>query len=35
MTFGDNEYKKDANFLFKLERHIKQYMFFGLLQNLQ
>lgn len=22
------EYKKDANFLFKLERHIKQYMFF-------
>ncbi|BDB65786.1 virulence protein [Helicobacter sp. MIT 03-1614] len=31
MTFGDNEYKKDANFLFKLERHIKQYMFFWII----
>ncbi len=28
MAFEDNEYKKDANFLFRLERHIKQYMFF-------
>lgn len=31
MTFEDNEYKKDANFLFKLERHIKQYMFFWII----
>lgn len=31
MAFQDTEYKKDANFLFKLERHIKQYMFFWII----
>lgn len=31
MAFEDREYKKDANFLFKLERHIKQYMFFWII----
>ncbi|SQC36312.1 Type IV secretion system protein [Helicobacter fennelliae] len=31
MAFEDKEYKKDANFLFKLERHIKQYMFFWII----
>lgn len=31
MAFRDKEYKKDSNFLFKLERHIKQYMFFWII----
>lgn len=31
MAFDDKEYKKDTNFLFKLERHIKQYMFFWII----
>lgn len=31
MTFSDNELKRDANVLFKLERHIKQYMFFWII----
>lgn len=31
MAFEDKEYKKDANFLFKLERHIKQYMLFWII----
>lgn len=31
MAFNDHECKKDANFLFKLERHIKQYMFFWII----